>query len=149
MAGKTLVYATHDLEMALGHAGRLWVIDGDRVVEGGPEDLGLSGLFDRLFRDEGIGFDPGVLRFTTRDRWKGTAGISGGDLRARIWTGNALKRAGFLTTEETGVPDPGLPRLMIGISGEFPGYRWILQKGGRDYFFERLYSLVQFLTREE
>jgi len=150
-SGKTLVYATHDLEMALMHADRLWVIDRGKVVEGGPEDLGLSGLFDRLFQDEGIVFDHGQHRFIRGIVRKGTFTLSGGNELVRGWTGNAMNRIGFMEAGGTGPDPPGSGNTVVPVTveGEDPAYRWIITRDGQQFSFDRLYTLVQFLTRIE
>lgn len=149
--GKTLVYATHDLEMALMHADRLWVIDRGLVLEGGPEDLGLSGLFDTLFRDTGIAFDHARRRFIREIAPKGTYILSGGEEPVRGWTRNALTRIGFSEAEGTGqgAPGSGAAGVPVTIEGESPAYRWIVARSGRQFSFDRLNGLVQFLTRVE
>ena len=47
--GKSIVYSTHDLETAMQCADKLWVIHEGKILEGAPEDLGLSGLFNECF----------------------------------------------------------------------------------------------------
>lgn len=56
--GKTVFLSTHDLELALQIADRVWLIDKTRGVEiGVPEDLALNGALVRYFEREGVVFD--------------------------------------------------------------------------------------------
>ena len=47
--GRSIVYSTHDLETAMLCADKMWVIHEGKILEGSPEDLGLSGIFNELF----------------------------------------------------------------------------------------------------
>jgi iron complex transport system ATP-binding protein len=37
--GKTIIFSTHDFNIALSHADRIWLMLDDKLVEGAPEDL--------------------------------------------------------------------------------------------------------------
>lgn len=55
---KTIFLSTHDLELALQIADRIWLIDkGKELKIGTPEDLSLSGDMSHFFEREGIRFD--------------------------------------------------------------------------------------------
>lgn len=50
--------STHDLELALQIADRIWLVEkGKDVVTGTPEDLSLNGAVDDFFSREGVAFD--------------------------------------------------------------------------------------------
>lgn len=56
--GKTVFMSTHDLELALQIADKLWLVDKKLGVSvGTPEDLSLDGEMGRYFEREGIEFD--------------------------------------------------------------------------------------------
>ena len=55
--GKTIFLSTHDLELALQIADKLWLMNRERVVIGTPEDLALNGTLETFFKGEGIAFD--------------------------------------------------------------------------------------------
>lgn len=64
--GKSVFMSTHDLELALQIADRVWLMD-DRGVRGGtPEDLSLGGELSSFFANRGISFDmeSGLFRVT-------------------------------------------------------------------------------------
>lgn len=56
--GKTVFLSTHDLELALQIADKLWLMNTQGIVTGTPEDLSLSGTLETFFTHEGIVFDP-------------------------------------------------------------------------------------------
>ena len=64
---KAVFLSTHDLELALQIADKLWLIGGKGIVAGTPEDLSLDGTLERFFAHEGICFDrqSGLFRMDT------------------------------------------------------------------------------------
>lgn len=55
---KTVFLSTHDLELALQIADKIWLIDKEHGVKiGTPEDLALDGEMSRYFHREGVTFD--------------------------------------------------------------------------------------------
>lgn len=57
-AGKTIFLSTHDLELALQIADRLWLMArGRSVISGNPEDLALDGTLDTFFNRRGVAFE--------------------------------------------------------------------------------------------
>ncbi|MDE6114156.1 MAG: ABC transporter ATP-binding protein [Muribaculum sp.] len=56
--GKTVFMSTHDLELALLTADKIWLVDKSRgVTTGTPEDLALNGALASYFEREGVRFD--------------------------------------------------------------------------------------------
>lgn len=56
--GKTIFLSTHDLELALQVADKLWLMGaGTGIRVGTPEDLAIDGSLSRFFIRKGIGFD--------------------------------------------------------------------------------------------
>ncbi len=56
---KTVIFSTHDLDLAINMADRIWLMLKDRLIEGSPEDLVKNRSFDELF--ESSAFKPGDL----------------------------------------------------------------------------------------
>jgi iron complex transport system ATP-binding protein len=53
-----VLLATHDLDLALRSADRIWLLPrGGPLQVGAPEDLILSGAFESVFATEGVAFD--------------------------------------------------------------------------------------------
>lgn len=63
---KTIFLSTHDLELALQTADRLWLLDktSEGVTIGTPSELAANGALPRFFSGPGITFDADALRFT-------------------------------------------------------------------------------------
>ena len=54
-AGKTIFLSTHDLELALQIADKIWLMDRNKgIVAGTPEDLALNGHLSGFFASKGI-----------------------------------------------------------------------------------------------
>ncbi|PID92213.1 MAG: iron ABC transporter ATP-binding protein [Bacteroidetes bacterium] len=55
---RSVLMSTHDLDLALQMADRLWLLaPGENLLEGSPEDLLLHNKFQGLFKSRGIEFD--------------------------------------------------------------------------------------------
>lgn len=138
--GRSIVYSTHDLETALQCADKLWVIHEGRILEGAPEDLGLSGLFNELFSESGIGYDELSGRFLFRVGQRGALSLEGDVAEAGIWTRNTMGRLGFRIEQGKSM------KLIIEAADE--GTSWILQNDGKSKRFKNLYTLARFLMHE-
>ncbi len=101
--GKAVLLSTHDLDLALRTADKLWLLGKGGVFQtGSPEDLVLSGDFERAFESEGIEFDRAAGYFKLHKSSVGKVKITGaGDVSK--WTERALERQGFeiITSGET------------------------------------------------
>jgi iron complex transport system ATP-binding protein len=138
--GRSIVYSTHDLETAMQCADKMWVIHEDRILEGAPEDLGLSGLFDELFSKSGIRYDEQAGRFHFSGKIKGKISLEGEQGKALIWTRNTLVRLGFML--ESGAEQ------LIKIESLKDGCSWVLKNEHGSKRFNNLYTLAQFLIQE-
>jgi len=48
---KTILLSTHDLELAMSYADRLWLFAEDQIYDGLPEDLFLAGVIKKVFSE--------------------------------------------------------------------------------------------------
>jgi len=96
--GKAILLSTHELDLALQAADRVWLLPADGVLRTGtPEDLVLSGAFAAAFAREGLAFDPATGTFALHAP-AGPAVQLLGDGAAAFWTRRALEREGFVPT---------------------------------------------------
>lgn len=57
-SGKTVILSTHDLDLALQMADKLWLLHPEGpLISGSPEDLLMQNAFQKLFQSKGIIFD--------------------------------------------------------------------------------------------
>lgn len=118
--GVAILLSTHDLDLALRLADRMWLfaMNGD-LLTGLPEELALNGALERVFASEGVYFDHTIGAFRLHQPGRGPVSlhtISEGV--AAAWTWRALERLGF-EVQNGGV------RLPIHIE-ILPGGRWQL-----------------------
>ena len=65
---KTIFLSTHDLNMALVLADRIWLTDRQMGVEiGTPRELADTGVLRRYFERPGIIFDPTIPSFSVKE----------------------------------------------------------------------------------
>ena len=59
---KTIIFSTHELDIALDLSDRMMLIDGEGLVCGTPDEIVASGDIQRLFRNSTVTFDPATRR---------------------------------------------------------------------------------------
>lgn len=97
---RAVLVSTHDLDLALRSAHRLWLLSRQGQMQvGAPEDLVLNGAFQEVFHSEGIEFDSftGMFRVQAPARYQ--IQVKGEGLAA-LWTRRALERVGFSITTD-------------------------------------------------
>jgi len=97
---KAILLSTHELDLALQAADRVWLLHGPGQLDTGvPEDLVLSGTFEAAFARDGLAFDQATGTFTIHEPGARMVQLTGSGPLA-FWTRRALQREGFqLTTE--------------------------------------------------
>lgn len=135
--GKGILASTHELDLALKAADRVWLMNrGESVWDGVPEDLVLNGTFEEVFRKESFDFDRSSGTFNIHRSPSREIGLHGDPVPV-FWTRRALEREGFRVAES--VKDPAVEAK----SGEKSGYRWILREGGEERVFPSVEALLE------
>ncbi len=94
--GKTVFLTTHDLELALQMADKIWLMGrGGSMVSGMPEDLALNGSLSRFFRRPGIAFDACSGLFRVDFEHHALVGLIGDGDAKHALAQKALRRAGI------------------------------------------------------
>lgn len=136
---KTVLMATHDLELALQAADHVWLLDGmGNFYSGIPEDLVLNGLISKQYaREPKRGFDEttGMIRIPPVQKGKPIS-ISGEGI-AFFWTCKSLVRSGYQIGGGT---------LEVRVLSRDQNNEWEVQATDTSY---RVYSLEELLNRLE
>ncbi len=95
--GTAILLSTHDLDLALRLADRLWLLSSTGSMEVGlPEELALNGAVARVFQSEGAYFDHAIGAFRVHQPVHGPISLDGNGYGVTdAWTWRALERIGY------------------------------------------------------
>lgn len=104
--GKTVFLSTHDLELALQIADKIWLIDKEHGVRTGtPEDLSSEGYMGEYFAREGIAFDLDTGMFRIEHKIERQIRLEGDDrgcnLAAKALARNGIQAGKDVESDET------------------------------------------------
>jgi iron complex transport system ATP-binding protein len=138
-SGKTIIFSTHDLNVALSQADKIWLINNDNLAEGAPEDLMLQGSFDHLFDSSAVQYNPdnGTYSFVAESR--GDIRLIGEGIMLH-YTRMGLSRAGFSVTEYQGSGQVEVPSANSRL--------WRYSDMKENINFGSIYDLVTWLSKE-
>ena len=142
--GCTILLSTHDLDLALRHADKLWLLDDlGRLRSGAPEDLVLDGAFGATFQGRGLVFDPVTGTFVGDRAPAGQIDLIGAGVAA-TWTRRALERQGYAVHE-------GLngSAARVRVLPEAAETEWLLEMGGAPQRCDSVGELLNALRAEE
>ncbi len=93
--GKSILISTHELDLALGWADTIWLLDrAGAITAKAPEDLILDGDIERVFGDPRLRFDQERGEFSIAEEPGQQIHLTGEGLRYS-WTCRALHRLGY------------------------------------------------------
>ena len=93
--GKSILISTHELDLALGWADTIWLLDRSGAITAkAPEDLILDGDIERVFGDPRLRFDQERGEFSIAEEPGQQIHLTGEGLRYS-WTSRALHRLGY------------------------------------------------------
>ncbi len=139
--GCAILLSSHDLELALRHADRLWLMSGDgRLRAGAPEDLALGGALSAAFRSAGLHYDALDGKFVPLHPRPGRPNVAllGVGVGAS-WTRRALERGGYRVCEPGSRQDSGAQVKVL-------QQGWELRCGSSSQRCESLESLLSALA---
>lgn len=117
--GVAILLSTHDLELALRLADRLWLLPvGGPLSVGLPEELALNGALAATFHSEGVEFDSRHGAFKVHRQQCGPIGLTGEGDKV-LWTARALERIGFEV-----IPDDRTLPFQVHIVGHNGSTHW-------------------------
>lgn len=98
-SGKAILLSTHELDMALQAADRIWLMTDKGIEVGVPEDLVLKGSFSDAFLSSNFFFNPANGNFSMNYHLDKEIELEGDKTRL-YWTLRALARAGYAVVEK-------------------------------------------------
>ncbi len=141
--GTAILLSTHDLELALRSADRIWLMSADGQLDvGAPEDLVLSGAVERIFTNERVTFDPEHGAFLIAKPQHQRVTLQGNGI-AGLWTRRALERAGFQVVSEA--HDVG---LHVQVVEHEDGIAWNACIWESNTLYETIYEMIRALQHE-
>ncbi len=124
---RAVLLSTHDLDLALRCADRLWLLPpGGPLLNGVPEDLVLCDAFGRTFAGTGVDFDKAAGAFAFASAHCGSVALRGDGVPG-LWTSRALERVGYRV--ETG----GRAEVCVEVIRDNGVVQWKIRGDGTQY----------------
>lgn len=137
-SGKSVLLSSHELDIALQVADKIWLMDKDGLQRGTPEDLILEGKIEAAFNGTNCHFETSSGTFKINYETGRKISVTGdGTCLKTLWTKRALSRAGFEIC-----PDEELLSVNASEDG------WILHGESRKGKFQSIEDLLDALEHE-
>jgi len=94
--GKGMVMASHDLDLLIQLADRIWIMDEDQLISGIPEDLMLSGQIEKALGSSEYDL---MKRRIIPDQSKGLVKVEGSNTLSG-WVRHAFPRMGYVLSDQ-------------------------------------------------
>jgi iron complex transport system ATP-binding protein len=131
-----LLLSTHDLDLALRFADRVWLMTPEgNLLQGAPEALALDGQFAEVFASENLDWDASSGSFRTHPIACLKVRLEGQGIE-RAWTQRALERLGFGILEGSGEANFSL---------KVNKNSWEVERFGLNQNFENIESLIEWM----
>ncbi len=99
--GKAIIISTHELDLALQAADRIWLMKtNDGIVSGVPEDLVINGTFNEVFKSDAYYFNATNGNFSMNYKLSKKISVTSYEKTKLYWTFRALARAGYGVEED-------------------------------------------------
>ncbi len=96
---KTILFSSHDLELMLRSADKMWLMAKNQpLISGIPEDLVLSDAINNYFGRNNLSFDLNSGHFMEQPQYHGKIGLNIHSVEAK-WVAHALQRKGYQVIE--------------------------------------------------
>jgi iron complex transport system ATP-binding protein len=141
--GKTVLFSTHDLNLALSFADKIFLIDGDKIIQGAPEDLIINGEIQRIFKTDKFSFDSLTGNILPLVAFKYFINLNheNTDKNLILWTEKSLQRIGWKMIKKS-MND--FPSLTIETDNQINF--WKLNIKNKIFSFNCIYELLNYLT---
>jgi len=134
---KTVIYSTHELNIALGESDQLWLFTGKEVVQGTPEDLVFEGKMARAFDSSQLHFDLLTGEFSGKQAGGKSVYVSSADRQLKEWTKRFFIRNGFVVSSSAKAD------MQVEVSRTEESICWKIQDAGREILLHGNFSMLQ------
>ena len=131
---KTIIFSTHDLNIAIQEADKIWLMLEDMIIEGAPEDLILNETFNKIFEKSNLNFDKVKGDFRMKRKHTEKIGLVGEGVYYN-WTKKALERLNF--SVEKGKESIKHVKIEVGNNS----CKWLLFEPENKFEFDSIYEL--------
>jgi iron complex transport system ATP-binding protein len=139
---KAIVMSTHELDLALQAADKIWLMTLDnKLFCGVPEDLVLQDIFGEVFTREGVEFDKGHGVFKVVEPHCADINVVGEKVGS-FWTKRALERLGYTVTSNKAGVDT------ISVSQENLGWLWNYAHDGKSKSHQSIARLIEDISNK-
>ena len=135
---KTIVFSTHDLNIALREADKFWILLENETFEGSPEDSVLNGNFEKLFSNKNIGFDHFEGEYFFKKEFREKVKIAGEGIPIN-WTLRAFNRLGYQIVMDA------QPDFEVHVDNRRGKITWTLKHLESRMMFPSIYEMLQYL----
>ena len=131
-----LLLSTHDLDLALRYADRVWLMTSEgNLLQGAPEALALNGQLAEVFASENLDWDASSGSFCAHPVACLKVRLEGQGIE-RVWTQRALERLGF------GI---GQDNEEAAFSLKMNNNSWEVERFGLNQNFKNIESLIEWI----
>lgn len=139
---KGILISTHELDLALQVADKIWLLKKDGNLEAGsPEELVLNGTFESAFDKAGVMFDKTTGTFNIHQN-SGRAIKVVGEGASAFWTKRALLREGFDITNINSAT------ISVEVQESESGSKWLFTQNKAVREFKSLESFLQIIKHD-
>ncbi|MEA3316708.1 MAG: ABC transporter ATP-binding protein [Bacteroidota bacterium] len=128
---KTIIFSSHDLNIAIQEVDKIWLMLENQVYEGAPEDLIINNIFDKLFESSKLYFDKNNGDFKINRKRNNRIGLVAKNDNLLLWTKKALERMHFSVE----VNKANIPYV------EVYNNKWIFKNSDKNIKFNSIYNL--------
>jgi iron complex transport system ATP-binding protein len=134
--GKTVIYSTHDLNIAIRFSDKIWLIDAKSIHDGSPEDLILDNTIAGIFDSEKIHMNILSGDFELRKEYDKSICIKSDIPEFYYWTCQALQRAGYKVVAF----NKDIPLIII--EKQDNKIFWIIQRFNENMRFSSIFDML-------
>ncbi|MDA3778914.1 MAG: ABC transporter ATP-binding protein [Bacteroidales bacterium] len=128
---KTIIFSSHDLNIAIQEADKIWLMLDNIIHEGAPEDLIINKIFDKMFESSKLYFDKDNGDFKINRKTNKQVGLVAKNNNLLVWTKKALERM-HIFVEENNTEIPYI---------EVVNNKWIYKDSENNNEFNSIYNL--------